>query len=109
MKGNVVLFYLLINAFVLFRYVRANRSIVMFVSGFLFLGLALYEARNSGRYFFLFVGLAVLELYIAFLKEKKAPLILKLQAGYKPFETVLHFAIFLIISFLSFLLLRLLV
>lgn len=109
MNGNIVLFFLLMNAFILFRYVRANRSIVMFLTGLLFLGLALYEVRNSFRYLFPFVGLAALELYIAFLKEKKAPLILKLQDGYKSFETVVHLTIFFIVSFLSFLFFMLLV
>lgn len=97
MNINLALFYFLIATFLFFRYVRANKSILILLFNFIFLGLTIYEVRNNIIYIILLVGLIASEIYIAFLKEKKNPLILTMQRGYKPTETVLHYVIFFVI------------
>lgn len=99
MKNILFIYVFLIgNFFTLFRYVRANRSILYFPFCLLFLGFVIYVAKNiSILLTSLLVLLGLLEIYVAFLKERKHPAIIKFQSGYKPFETIYHFVALIII------------
>jgi hypothetical protein len=108
MNINLALFYFLIASFLFFRYIRANRSVVTLLFSFLFLGLTVYEVRNNIVYVFLMVMLIALEILVSFLKEKKHSYILRIQKGYKPLESILHYVIFGIIVFALFVLKELL-
>lgn len=103
----LVLFYFLIATFLFFRYIRANKSILILVFNFIFLGLIIYEIRNNIIYVILLVGLIASEIYIAFLKEKKHPLILKAQKDYKTAESILHYIIFGLVVFIVFVVINL--
>lgn len=102
MNINLALFYFLIASFLFLRYIRANKSVVMLVFNFIFLGLTIYASRNNIIYVILLVGLIAAEIYVAFLKEKKDSCILKIQKGYKPAESILHYVIFFVIVFTLF-------
>lgn len=107
MNINLALFYFLIATFLFFRYIRANKSILTLLFNFIFLGLTIYEVRNNIICVILLVGLIASEIYIAFLKEKKNSLILKVQKDYKPAETILHYIIFGVIVFIVFVVINL--
>lgn len=102
MNINLALFYFLIASFLFFRYIRANKNVITLVFNFIFLGLTIYEVRNNTVYVILLAGLIASEIYIAFLKEKKDSRILKIQKGYKPKESILHYVIFFLIVFAIF-------
>jgi hypothetical protein len=74
------------NLLYLFQYIRANRKILFFSAGLLFLGFTIYIAKNiSILLTSLLIILGFLEICIAFLKERKHPAIIKLQSGYRPY------------------------
>ena len=90
--------WFLIAGFFFFRYIRANKTIAYLMPNFFFLGISAYKAKNI-ILICLIAALIVLEIYVAYLKEKKSPFITKIQQGYKPGETLYHYIIFGIIVF----------
>lgn len=101
---NILFIYafLITNFFILFRYIRANQNIFYFSVCLLSLGLAIYITENiSILLTSLLIIIGLLEIFIAFFKERKHPAIIKMQSGYKPLETIYHFIIFMIIYWLG--------
>lgn len=94
--------FFMVALFFFFRYIRANKSISYLIINFTLLSITIYEIRDAIEYVVLLVGLIALEVYVAFLKEKKNPFILAIQKGYKPVETIMHYIIFFVIVFALF-------
>lgn len=107
MNIDLALFYFLIAGFLFCRYIRANKTVVTLLFNFIFLGLAIYKIRGNIKYVLLMIVLIALEIYIAFLKEKKHSYILRIQKGYKPVETIIHYVIFFVIAFALFVVINL--
>ena len=103
---HYALFWLLIAGFFFFRYLRANKTVAYLIPNFAFLGIAIYKTENV-MYIFLIIALIILEIYAAYLKENKHPIMLKIQKGYKPGESILHYIIFAIIVFITSVVMRL--
>jgi len=97
---NMAIMYLLLALFLFVRYIRANKNIIVLIASLVFCGLAIYNLKDFILWMFLLIGFALLAIYIAFLKEKKDTRILKIQAGYKPLETIFHYIIFGVITFI---------
>ncbi len=89
-----------IALFLLFRYLRASKHILLFVISLFFIGLAIFESKNNLFLVFVLSIIALASGYLAFLKEKRHPFILKIQKGYKPIEQITHAIFFVIIIFL---------
>lgn len=90
----------LISNFLFFRYVRANRTIILFLIGFFFTIVTVYESYKYNILLFTILFLwASLQISIAYLKEKGNVVIKNLQEGYQPIETVIHFGCFFLIVF----------
>ncbi len=95
--------FILISAYIFFRYIRANKTLWAFVVGLFFTGLAIYEARNNILLFVILLLWAGLSVFIAYFKESGNEWIKKLQKNYKPSEHILHAIGFVVIAFLVFL------
>lgn len=93
---RVPLFSLLLALFLFFRYLRANMNIAMLLANFIFMGVAIYEAKGNITFTIFVIGLIMMQVYIIVLKFKNDPRITRFQAGYKPSEKILHYIIFAI-------------
>lgn len=99
---SVILFYLLIDTFLFFRYIRANKTIVLFLMGLFFAALAIYESRHHILSLIILSSLAGIQIIVAYFKEIGDERIKKLQKGYQPSESIIHFISFFVITFLAF-------
>ncbi len=97
MHLRVPLFSLLIALFLFFRYLRANMNVAMLLANFVFMGVTIYEAKGNVVFTIFVIVLLMLQVYIVFLKYKKHPRIIAIQANYKPSETILHYIVFAIL------------
>lgn len=97
---SVILFYLLIATFLFFRYIRANKTIVLFLTSLFFTALAIYESRHYILAFIILSSLATIQIIVAYFKESGDDRIKKLQEGYQPSESIIHFISFFVITFL---------
>lgn len=95
--------FLLIAIYVLFRYVRANKTPVFFAGSLFFTAMAIYEARNNILLFIILLLWVCILIFIAYLKESGNEWIKELQKGYKPLEHILLAGIFVVIFLLVFL------
>lgn len=98
--NRIAFMSLFLAAFLLFRYVRADRSILLFFFSLFFIGLAIFESKNNLLSIVILSIIALASGYVALLKEKKHPFILKIQKGYKPVEYMAHAIFFVVIIFL---------
>jgi len=89
-----------IALFLLFRYLRAGKHIILFFISLFFVGLAIFESKNNVLSIFVLSIIALASGYLAFLKEKRHPFILKIQKGYKPVEHIAHAIFFVVVIFI---------
>lgn len=100
---NLITFNLLISSFLFFRYIRANKTIFLFLPSLFFTAFAIYESRHNIILLIILSFWACLQIIVAYLKEKEDIRIKKLQKGYKPSEIVIHFiGFFIIVLLISF-------
>ena len=91
---------LLMSSFLFFRYIRANKAIVLFLMSLFFTALAIYESRHSVLLLITLFFWAGLQVIIAYLKERGDARIKRLQRGYKTTEIIIHYISFGVIAFL---------
>lgn len=96
---DISIFCLLLAIFLFFRYVRANKSILLCFVSLASLCISVYFSKNNTSILLFIVAVIIFEIFIAILKERKNLSILKIQAGYKPAETIYHYIIFAIVTF----------
>ena len=98
---NIILFYLLIAFFLFFRYIRANKTIIIFLASLFFIFLAIYESRHNISLLIILSLWVGLQTVIAYLKEIGDERIKKLQKGYQSSESIIHFISFFVTTFLA--------
>lgn len=98
--NRIAFINLSIALFLLFRYLRASKHIILFFISLFFIGLAIFESKNNLFLIFVLSIIALVSGYLAFLKDRRHPFILKIQKGYKPVEQITHAIFFVIIIFL---------
>ena len=98
--NRIAFISLSIALFLLFRYLRANRTILLFFFSLFFIILAIYESKTNILLIFILSIIALASSYLALLKEKRHPFIVKIQKGYKPVEYIAHAIFFVVIIFL---------
>jgi hypothetical protein len=101
--NKIAFLNLSIALYLFFRYLRASKSLIIFFFSLFFIGLGIFESRNDLFTIVILFAIALAVILITLLKEKKHPVIMKLQQGYKPAEIILHSIIFFIFIFLSLL------
>jgi len=98
--NRIAFISLSIALFLLFRYLRAGKHIILFLISLFFIGLAIFESKNNLLSIFVLSIIALASSYLALLKKKRHPFILKIQKGYKPVEYITHAIFFVVIIFL---------
>jgi len=86
--------------FLLFRYLRADKSILIFIFSLFFMGLAIFESKTNILSIVILSVIALASGYLALLKEKRHPFIVKIQKGYKPVEYIAHVIFFVVVILL---------
>lgn len=99
---NLSINILLLSIFLFFRYVRANHGILLcLISLICLIASALFSKNNTNILFFIIiVAFFIFEIFVAILKERHHSIILKIQTGYKPLETIYHYIIFGLVIFI---------
>lgn len=98
--NKIAFLNLSIALYLFFRYLRANKNIIIFFFSLFFVGLGIFESRNDPFAIVILSVIALAAILLALLKEKRHPLILKLQQGYKPAEVILYSIIFFVLILL---------
>lgn len=106
MNKPIGVLYLLIAVFLFFRWLRANKGIIVIGASLFFSAFSLYEMRKGFLFIFLTCGLIIVEIYAIYLKMEHAPRIAVFQKGFTRAESILHYVLFGIIVFATFLALR---
>jgi len=92
--------WFLFSLFLFVRYIRAGKTFLFFLFACFFLSWSFWESKLL--LFRIVISVIAIDMIVmAILKERRNPLVVRLQKGYTIKESIVHYALFGVVLFMA--------